>query len=274
MNQIKNIVFIGAGNVATHFALAFKRAGLQILQVYSRTNESANILATKLNGEYTTNLSQLVHHADLYVLSVSDDVLPDILKELKIENKLIVHTSGFLSMDILKQSSANYGIFYPLQTFSKSRNVDMQTVPFCIEANSLENLERLKSLAGQISADVREVNSGQRKKLHLAAVFACNFPNFMYTIANKLLDDSNIDFDMLKPLIKETAEKAQDMKPAEAQTGPAVRGDENIMLAHLEMLKDYPSYKKLYQIISDEIKSATSNKQQVTRNKQPANEKL
>ena len=258
LNKFQNIVLIGAGNVATHLGKALINAGNKILQVYSRTNESANILATKLNAEHTTNLSQLVNHADLYVLAVSDDVLPDILKELKIENKLIVHNSGFLSMDILKQSSANYGVFYPLQTFSKSRKVDMKTVPLCIEANSPENLEKLKSLAGQISADVREVNSEQRKKLHLAAVFACNFPNFMYTIADRLLGDSNIDFNILKPLIKETAEKVQDLKPAEVQTGPAVRGDENIMLAHLEMLKDYPAYKKLYQIISEEIKPATS----------------
>ncbi|MCD4732581.1 MAG: DUF2520 domain-containing protein, partial [Bacteroidales bacterium] len=241
MFKANSIVLIGAGNVATHFGKALINAENKILQVYSSTVDSASVLASKLETGFTTNLTEINKNANVYVISILDDALPITLKELNVGNKLIVHTSGFLSMDILKQSSVNYGVFYPLQTFSKSRNVDMKTVPLCIEANSPENLKKLKSLAGQISADVREVNSEQRKKIHLAAVFACNFPNFMYTIADRLLGDSNIDFNILKPLIKETAEKALDMKPAEVQTGPAVRGDENIMLAHLEMLKDYPA---------------------------------
>lgn len=252
------IVIIGAGNVATHLGMALIDAGNEILQVYSKTEKSASILAKKLKTNFTTGISKVETNADLYITAVSDDIVLQILNSLDLKDKFIVHTSGFLPMDILRQSSENYGVFYPLQTFSKLRNMDIKTVPICIEANSVDNLNKLKSIAGQISTNVREINSAQRKKIHLAAVFASNFPNFMYSIADKLLGDSNIDFDILKPLIKETAEKVQDMKPAEAQTGPAVRGDENIMLTHLEMLKDYPAYKKLYQIISEEIKPATS----------------
>ena len=247
------IVLIGAGNVATHLGKALLNTGNEILQVYSRTSESAKLLATELNTEYTINISQLFDKADLYIISVSDDVLPDILKKLKIENKLIVHTSGFLPMDTLKQVSENYGVFYPLQTFSKSREVEMRSVPICIEANTPENLQLLNSLAGQISSDVRQINSDQRKVLHLSAVFACNFPNFMYAIAEKILQNHDMDFSILKPLILETAQKIQELEPANAQTGPAIRGDERVINAHLKMLDNYPAYQKLYQIITDQI---------------------
>lgn len=249
------IVLIGAGNVATHLGMALKNAGKKIVQVYSRTDKSASLLAKKLDTDFTINFSEINPNADLYVVAVSDDVVPQILDHLSLKDKLIVHTSGFLSMDILKQSSDNYGVFYLLQTFSKTRNVDMKTVPVCIETNTFENLEKLKSLAQLISTDIREITSEQRKRIHLAAVFACNFPNLMYTIAEKLLEDSNLDFDILKPLILETAAKVQVIKPKEAQTGPATRGDEKVIEAHLELLKNYPTYKNLYQILSNEIKT-------------------
>lgn len=254
MFKANNIVLIGAGNVATHFGKALINAGNKILQVYSRTQKSARKLAEKIHAEYTTDLHSLNTDADLYLISVTDNAVEELINNLSLKNKLVIHTSGSIPMKILNRISENYGVLYPLQTFSKSRKVDFKNVPLCIEANNKDNLEKIRSLATGLSNHIYEVDSEQRNVLHLAAVFACNFPNFMYTIADKLLRDSNIDFDILRPLIKETAEKIQDMKPAEAQTGPAVRGDENIMLAHLEMLKDYPAYKKLYQIISEEIK--------------------
>lgn len=248
---------IGAGNVATHLGIALSKSGDEIVQVYSRTDNSAIFLAKKLDTEFTTSLSKIIRNADLYILSVSDDVLPNILKDLNIGNKLLVHTSGFLSMDALARISENYGVFYPLQTFSKSRSVEMKKIPVCIEANTEENLGILKSLAMKISDDVRNVNSEQRRKLHLAAVFACNFPNYMYSIAAQILEDSDINFDILKPLIEETAEKIQDMIPQEAQTGPAIRGDKSIMDAHLNMLVKYPKFRKIYKLISTEIKESS-----------------
>lgn len=248
------IVFIGSGNVASHLGMALKDAGNEILQIYSQTEKSADVLARKLNTNYTISLSEIETNAELYIISVSDDIVVQLLDHLSLKDKFVVHTSGFLSMDLLQKTSENYGVLYPLQTFSKLRNVDMKTVPICIEANTKENLEKLRSLARQISDDVREINSEQRKKIHLAAVFACNFPNFMYVIAEKLLEDSKINFDILKPLIMETAEKVQAINPTEAQTGPAVRGDEKVIFKHLELLNNYPAYKQLYQLISKEIK--------------------
>ncbi len=173
---------------------------------------------------------------------------------LSLKNKLTVHTSGSIPLEILNKVSENHGVLYPLQTFSKSREVDFSNIPICVEANSAENLEKLKSVAKALSNNIYEVDSEQRKVLHLAAVFACNFPNFMYTIADKILRDSDIDFDILRPLIKETAEKIQDVKPAEAQTGPAIRNDEKILSGHMEMLNDFPQLKELYKLISAEIK--------------------
>lgn len=250
------IVLIGAGNVATHLGTALKIAGNEIIQVYSRTEKSASDLAKKLASKFTANLSEISPNADLYIISVSDDIVGLLLSQLNIGNKLIVHTSGFLSMDILDHFSENVGVLYPLQTFSKSQEVDMKKVPVCIEANTLENLNRIKSIAEQISYDVREVSSEQRMKIHIAAVFACNFPNFMYTIANNLLSDARLDFDILKPLILETARKVQDINPVDAQTGPAKRGDQKVITSHMELLKDYPAYRELYQIITDQINNS------------------
>jgi len=253
LNEFQKIVFIGAGNVASHLGKALKDAGNEILQVYSRTEKSASLLAQKLETTSTSNISEIYSNADLYVISVSDDNVDQILGKLTLKDKLVVHTSGFLPMDTLKQVSENYGVFYPLQTFSKSREVEMRSVPICIEANTPENLQLLNSLAGQISSDVRQINSDQRKVLHLSAVFACNFPNFMYAIAEKILQNHDMDFSILKPLILETAQKIQELEPANAQTGPAIRGDERVINAHLKMLDNYPAYQKLYQIITDQI---------------------
>lgn len=239
--------------MATHLGKALKGAGNEILQVYSRSVESASTLAKNLETSFTVSLKEINTNADLYLISTSDDVVDQILAQLSLKDKFVVHTSGFLPMDILIQSSINYGVLYPLQTFSKAREVEMKNVPICIEANSPVNLKRIKVIAEQISDDVKEVDSEQRKKVHIAAVFACNFPNFMYTIADKLLSDAELDFDILKPLIKETAEKVQEIKPLEAQTGPAVRGDEKVIASHMELLKDYPPFQKLYQIISEQI---------------------
>ncbi|MEZ5195025.1 MAG: DUF2520 domain-containing protein [Bacteroidales bacterium] len=253
---MSRIVLIGAGNVATHLGIALSKSGNEIVQVYSRTDNSAIALARKLDTEFTTSLSSINRNADLFLLTVSDDALSNVLKDLNVGNNLLVHTSGFLSMDALARNSENYGVFYPLQTFSKSRSVEMRTMPVCIEANSEKSLGILKSLARQISDDVRNVNSEQRRKLHLAAVFACNFANYMYSVAAQILEDSGIDFDILKPLIAETAAKIQDMIPLEAQTGPAIRGDKSIMDAHLKMLEQYPEFRAIYKLISTEIEES------------------
>jgi len=254
LNEIQNIVLIGAGNVATHFGIAIQKTGRQILQVYSRTESSAKQLAEKLNTDYTHDLEKINREADLYIISVSDSATGVMAVKLRLNDRMIVHTSGSISMEILRKCSGSFGVLYPLQTFSKSREVDFSTVPICIEANTNENLKKLKELGEDISRKVVEIDSEHRKILHLAAVFACNFSNFMYRIADKLLSENNSEFELLRPLILETAMKVQEMSPKDAQTGPAIRNDERIIIDHFKMLKNYPELKSIYRILSEGIK--------------------
>jgi predicted short-subunit dehydrogenase-like oxidoreductase (DUF2520 family) len=253
INSIHTIVFIGAGNVATHLAEAFQDTGRKILQVYSRTENSAKLLADKINAKFTTDLNQVIPDADLYIISVADSALPQLAKKIKTGKSIAVHTSGFYEMNVLENISENIGVFYPLQTFSKNRKIDFLTIPICIEANSEENLKLLEDLALSFSSNIHFVDSKQKKILHLAAVFTSNFTNHMYSIAEEILKNENIPFDILKPLIKETAEKAIEVNPSESQTGPARRNDNTVMEQHLKMLENN-DYKELYEKLSEMIK--------------------
>lgn len=258
MQKITDIVLIGAGNVATNLGVAFQEAGFNIVQVYSRSSASAKKLAKQLNTSFTTDLESLVAGAHLYILSVPDNAMEMVLQNIDAKGKFLVHTSGSLSMQIFEGNATGFGVFYPLQTFSKLHKVDFHSIPVCVEANSSENIQRLKHLANSISKNVRIIGSEQRRVLHLAAVFACNFPNFMYSIAESITQNAELDFDLLKPLIMETAEKVQFVKPSEAQTGPAFRGDTKIMEKHMEMLVDAPEILELYQLVSKKISKSKS----------------
>jgi predicted short-subunit dehydrogenase-like oxidoreductase (DUF2520 family) len=253
LNEIQNIVIIGAGNVATHLGLAILKTGRRIVQVYSRSEENARLLAGKLHSDFSVDLKAIYPEADLYIVSVADDAVGEITKSLRLKGKLIVHTSGSVSMDVLRSCSENYGVLYPLQTFSKTREIDLSTVPLCIEANSNDNLQLLELFAKGLSQKVIEVDSEKRKILHLAAVFASNFPNFMFTIAEKILAENKFDFELLRPLILESAMKVQTMNLEEAQTGPAQRGDEAIIMKHVKLLKNYPEFRVIYKMLSDGI---------------------
>ncbi len=249
----KRIVFIGAGNLATRLALELKRNNFNIIQVYSRTIESAKLLSEKISTSFTNNLNDIIIDADLYFIAVSDNAIKDILQKINFNNKLIVHTSGSIAIEILKKYSDNYGVFYPLQTFSKTRDINFNFVPVCIEANNTENISILNELAKQISEKVYEINSEQRKYLHLAAVFSCNFVNHLYSLSDNILDKKNIPFEILKPLIIETANKIIDNKPHDVQTGPAIRKDKNVIDEHLKLLSDFPEIKEIYKILSNNI---------------------
>lgn len=256
------IVFIGSGNVATHLSKALKSAGNQVLQVYSRSLPHAKKLAKEIRADYTDNLRELRTDADIYFIAVKDNALPGLAKKINLGDKLIVHTSGSVGMDILKKASKNYGVFYPMQTFSKQKKIDLHGIPVFIEANRVENEKILLTLAHQVAGkkNIHRMNSEQRKIVHLAAVFANNFPNHLYTIAEKILNTRKLSFDILKPLILETAGKIQDNSPAIMQTGPAKRGDKKIINEHLKMLKPYPGYKKIYKLISGSIYKAENKK--------------
>ncbi len=252
--MIENVVLIGAGNLATQLALALFEKGIQVKQIYSRTAEAAKTLAEKVNAGFTNDLSQLFTDADLYVVAVKDSAIQEVLENLELnETQLIVHTAGSVPMNILDGFSNNYGVFYPLQTFSKTRKVDFSIIPICIEANHPSNLMRLEYLAEKLSSSVSQVNSDERKSLHLAAVFVNNFANHFYAIGAEILQDKKLDFDLLRPLIHETAEKIKTLHPLEAQTGPAKRNDQSIINAHIKMLNDKPTFQKLYSFVTESI---------------------
>jgi len=253
LNFINGIVIIGAGNVATHLSIALKKHNFQIRCVYSRSKSSAKELSVKLGVDFTTEFDYIPKDADLYIIAVKDDALVNVIKNLTIENAPIVHTAGSISIDIFQGLYKEYGVLYPLQTFSKSRDLDFSKIPICIEANNKKLENKLLELAHCLSKNVKLVSSEKRKKLHLSAVFACNFVNHMYVAATELLADEDVSFETLKPLIKETALKAVESDPYKAQTGPAVRNDQNIIQKHIEMLKEYPEFQKIYSFVSDSI---------------------
>jgi predicted short-subunit dehydrogenase-like oxidoreductase (DUF2520 family) len=249
----KKIAIIGAGNLGTRVSLELHNQGIEIVQVYSRTITSALTLAKLIGCPYVTKTELITTDADIYLVSVSDTAIDELLKEVNFNNKLVAHTAGSIAMDELEKISANYGVFYPLQTFSKFQEVDFTQVPICIEGNSPENELILKELALVISRDVRIISSEQRKQLHLAAVFACNFVNHMYSIANEIVQQKNLPFDILIPLISETASKIKNITPPDAQTGPAVRNDKNVISDHLNMLNNDQHLKEIYSLISESI---------------------
>jgi len=248
---------MGAGNVASHLSKALVSAGNKIKQVYSRTEESARKLAEEVNSSFTTDIQSIDYEADLYIFSVSDNAIPELSKKINIKDKNVVHTAGSVPLSVL-EGARNHGVFYPLQTFSKSRDVNFKEIPICIEANNKEFNEKLAKLANKISNSVWQINSNQRKQLHLSAVFACNFVNHLYALAKELINDKEIDFEILHPLIKETALKALSMDPKLAQTGPAVRNDTESLKKHIELLSSYPEIQGLYKHLSNSIKLLNS----------------
>ncbi|MDP2339252.1 MAG: DUF2520 domain-containing protein [Bacteroidota bacterium] len=252
--MIENVVIIGAGNLATQLALALLENGIQVKQIFSRKVESARELAEKLNADFTNDLSKLNTDADLYVIAVKDSAIQEVLENLFLEEtQLIVHTAGSVPMNVLDGFTRNYGVFYPLQTFSKTRKVDFSTIPICIEANHPSNLIKLQELAVKLSGSVHQITSDERKTLHLAAVFANNFVNHFYVMGAGILQDKKLNFDLLKPLILETAAKIESLRPLDAQTGPAKRNDQSIINAQIKMLRDKPEFQKIYSFVTESI---------------------
>jgi predicted short-subunit dehydrogenase-like oxidoreductase (DUF2520 family) len=247
------IVLLGSGNVATQLALALKAIGEEIVQVYSPNVVNAKALADVVKAVAIDDLAQAEQQADLYIISVKDDAIEDVAKGLNSVTGLVVHTSGTTDVKVLLGQVKRAGVFYPLQTFSKSRNVSFKHIPICLEADE-QDLILLRALAGKLSSKVYELDGEKRKVLHLAAVFACNFPNHLYALANQILQKHNLDFDIVRPLIAETADKVMVNLPDNVQTGPAIRGDERTMDKHLKMLSNLPELQEIYQTLSNSIK--------------------
>lgn len=246
---------IGAGNLATNLGKALQNAGHDIVQVYSRTWEHAQQLATIIGGAATDNLDNIVDTADVYIFSIKDSALSEVVPMVTKgrAEKLMIHTAGSMPMSCFEGMAVHYGVFYPMQTFSKQRDVDFRIIPCFIEGNDDFSREKIRGLAESISDRVYEMPSADRRFLHLAAVWACNFVNHCYEVSSEVLEKHGIPFDVMLPLIDETAAKVHDMKPIDAQTGPAVRFDENVIRSQAALMRDNPILKDLYERLSMSI---------------------
>ncbi|MTK52099.1 Rossmann-like and DUF2520 domain-containing protein [Paludibacter sp.] len=246
------VVCIGSGNVATHLAKAIHEAGFTVSQIVSRTEENAKKLALSVNAEWTTSPDD-IEEADIYIYSVSDSALCEIIRLNPHKEGLHVHTAGSMSLSLFADIKERGGVLYPLQTFSKGKAVDFKDIPLFIEASNANDLNILRELASAISNKVYEASSAQRQQLHLAAVFACNFTNHLFAIAESILHEADIPFEVLRPLIQETIDKTATLSPREGQTGPAVRKDFNVMNKHLDKLTDHPRWQEIYRLLSESI---------------------
>lgn len=250
---IKTITIIGSGNVASHLAKAFYQSGIIIQGVYSRTYNNAVKLANQVQSKALNNLEEISDNSDLIILAVPDIAIKDVARQLSVKQSFVVHVSGSTPIEALKPFFKNYGVFYPLQTFTKDRPLDYSKIPVCIEANNQENTLKLQNLAINFTEDVRFTNNHERLVIHLSAVYASNFVNYMNVIASDLLQRENISRDILFPLIRETMNKLIKNEPRNVQTGPAVRGDHGTLQKHVEILSTDLENQKIYRVLSEEI---------------------
>jgi len=253
------IVFIGAGNLATNLAYALFNSGFHILQVYSRSNEPAEQLAALVKSAYTTKIDDITKDADIYFICVPDKVIKIVADKIDVKNGIVVHTSGSTNISTLASTkSKGYGVFYPFQTFSKNRIVPFSMIPICLEANNDDTFKALHRLASLISSNVIPMDSATRTWLHLTGVFANNFSNHLLAISQKIASDKGFNFDLIKPLVSETIEKAFKDNPDKVQTGPAVRFDQSTIELHIEKLKEYsPELAEIYKELSLSIQIFT-----------------
>lgn len=244
-----SIVIIGSGNVANHLISAFAKSDtVRIIQVFARNPETVSPIISQ--DKVTSSYPEIVQ-ADLYIISVSDNFIGTVSQNLPFGNRLVVHTSGAMALTDLDPKNRR-GVFYPLQTFSKAKDVDFRSIPICLETENEADYQLLETVAQSISDKVFPIHSEQRKALHVAAVFVNNFVNHLYGIGNTICTENNIPFEILHPLIRETAAKISSLSPKEAQTGPAARNDSQTINAHLSFLSD-PDQKEIYKILTKSI---------------------
>lgn len=244
-----SVVIFGAGNVATHVFNALNKANnITVVQWFNR--DLKRIETYKNSVSITNDFNKLVD-ADIYILAISDDAISKFSKQLPFSNKLVVHTSGTVGIHDLDKKHRR-GVFYPLQTFSKDHDIDFKDVPICIETLEKNDLQILKDVAEAIGSTYYKINTEQRQILHLSAVYVNNFTNQLYRIAHEISDAKGINFDILKPLILETAKKVQIMSPYIAQTGPAMRNDKKTIKKHLKLIEN-KDHKAIYELLTNSI---------------------
>lgn len=246
------IVIIGTGNTATILGRKLRRAGHDIIQVYGRDSAAASDLAYELNTESTNYWNVVNRNADLYILAVSDIAIEEIITELQLPEKTIVHTAASVSKNVLKSVTGHYGVFYPLQSLKKE-SPRLPDIPIVIDASDENTLHELEYLAQTISDNVVHASDEQRLKMHMAAVFCNNFVNHLYVLMEEYCNHENIDFRLLLPLIEETALRIKEIPPSKVQTGPAIRHDQVTIDKHLQLLQAHPELKKFYELFTKSI---------------------
>nr|WP_018476720.1 Rossmann-like and DUF2520 domain-containing protein [Pontibacter roseus] len=256
------IALIGAGNVAWHLAQALQEAGHEVVAVYSRTAAHSEELAHRLPGAIPlASLDLSGSQAELILMAVPDAALAGVAHTLQVPaGAIVAHTSGSQPLAVLQGiPGARTGVFYPLQTFSKSKQMNFSVVPVLLEAEDEQTLRTLQGVAASITGEVHVVDSDKRKQLHLAAVFACNFTNHLLGISQRILQQAELPRTLLQPLIRETIDKAEKHPPFQVQTGPAVRHDQNVIQEHLRMLQQHPAYQELYLQLTQSIQQQASD---------------
>ena len=247
------IVLIGAGNVATNLARSLALVGCTPVQIWSRTLGSAQALADLVGCCATDDWDAVATDADVYIVSVKDDAMPSVIDALcsRCHKGVFVHTAGTMSMSLFRGKAEHYGVLYPMQTFSKQKEVDFHTVPCFVEASDEPTLNTLLGIARMLSNNVHELKETDRQWLHVAAVFACNFANVCNTMAARILERHGLDYSVMLPLVDETVTKLHRLHPRDAQTGPASRGDSVVVGKHLSMLANDEELQKVYRLLSE-----------------------
>lgn len=254
------IVFIGSGNLATHLSQALCKSGEDVVQVYSRTLDNAKLLADKLDSIATNDVNAIIPDADAYIFSLKDDALPVVARQLNCTNPdaVFIHTAGSVPLNVFEGIATHYAVLYPMQTFSKQKDVDFSVIPCFIEGSDEFSLNVSRTLAAKVSNRIEMLTSEQRRRLHLAAVFACNMVNHCYRLAERELEKMGMDFSVMLPLVEETANKVKTLSPRDAQTGPMVRYDRTIMDAQLSLIEEERT-KEIYRLMAESVHSEVTN---------------
>ena len=252
-----DISIIGSGNTATVLGKLLKENNHSLVEIVGRNKFAVHQLAESLNTKACTEVNAMSKASDIYIIAVRDDAVAEISENLSLHKKIVVHTCGSVSIDILKNTSVNYGVLYPLQSLRKELNY-APVIPFLIDGNNEFTSQSVFNLATSVSGFVITANDEQRLQYHLSAIIVSNFTNYLFALAKDYCNKNNIAFNLLMPLIEETISRLHNYEPSAMQTGPAIRGDVKTMEKHLQMLNDFPQLKNIYSIMSESIKNKTA----------------
>ena len=246
------VAIIGSGNVAAILGRLITKNKHRIIHVASRHTEHAEQLAKEFDASFSDYKGISNISADIYIIAISDNAITECISQFDLHDKLVLHTAGSVSKDILKNSSGNYGVLYPLQSLRKEMQ-QIPEIPFLIDGSSEDVIKYISDFAGTLSNNVRRANDDERLKLHVAAVIVSNFTNHLYALGEEFCKNEQVDFNLLKPLILETAQRIGHISPAEVQTGPALRKDIQTLDKHLRLLANYPRLRYIYLKLTDSI---------------------